>query len=122
MTRAVLIMALFDCFVLVTDKPLSVNFLRHRPNNRLKIPIEFVNADQSADLKRGCFLFRVNKFLECICEGEVPSSIELDLTGAIKGQVFRINSPALKLPPKVRPSPYVPSDFVLGIIKTPARD
>ncbi len=100
----------------VTGKPLSVNFLRYIPGNRLRIPIDFVNADQSLDLRRGCYIVRVNKSIECVCDDEVPQSVTLDLSSAQKGDVFRLN--ALKLPPKVRPAKTVAPDFVVCVVKS----
>lgn len=110
-----LFFAYFVC-QLVTDQPLSVNFLRYIPGNRLRIPIDFINADQSLDLRRGCFIVRVNKFIECVCDEEVPKTVSLDLSSAQKGDVFRLN--ALSLPSKVRPAKTVPPDFVVCVVKS----
>lgn len=76
----------------------------------------FINEDQNQDIKRGCFLVRLNRFVECVCEEEVPRDIVIDLTNVQKGDVIRLNS--LKLPPKVRPTADVASDFVIGVVKT----
>mmetsp|Transcript_14567 Transcript_14567/g.19977 ORF Transcript_14567/g.19977 Transcript_14567/m.19977 type:complete len:160 (-) Transcript_14567:114-593(-) len=100
----------------LTDKPIAVNFLKYEPGSRLRIPIIFVNSDQSVDLRRGCFVVRVNQYVECVCDGEVPESILLDLSTAQKGDVFRLNS--LQLPPQVRPSKNVPPDYVVCVIKS----
>jgi hypothetical protein len=100
----------------VTGNPLSVNFLRYVPGNRLRIPIDFANSDQSLDLRRGCFIVRVNKSIECICDDQVPSKITLDLSAAQKGDVFRINS--LTFPPHVRPALTVAPDFVVCVVKS----
>ena len=100
------------------DVPISVNFLRYRAGNRMRIPIEFINADQSVDLRRGCFLTRVNRYVECICDNsvDIPQKLSVDLTGVMKGEVIRLR--ALKLPSGVRPAPSVPGDFVLGVVKS----
>ena len=82
----------------------------------MRIPVDFVNADLSVDLRRGCFLTRVNRFVECICEHEVPAKLTVDLTGVQKGDVVRLS--ALTLPPGVRPSPTVPSDYVIAVVKS----
>ena len=82
----------------------------------MRIPVDFVNADLSVDLRRGCFLTRVNRYVECICEYEVPTKLTVDLTGAEKGDVVRLS--ALSLPPGVRPSPTVPSDYVIAVVKS----
>lgn len=76
----------------------------------------FINEDQNQDIKRGCFLVRLNRFVECVCEEEVPRDIVIDLTNVQKGDVIRLNS--LKLPHKVRPTADVAPDFVIGVVKT----
>jgi hypothetical protein len=82
----------------------------------VRIPIDFINADQSQDLKRGSFMIRINQFVECICDNEIPKSIIVDLANAQKGDVYKLNS--LVLPPNVRPSKNVHSDYVLCVVKS----
>lgn len=94
---------------------MSVNFLRYKPGTRLKIPINFVNADASQDIRRGCFLVRVNNFLECECDEEIPANITIDLSNVKKGDVIRLSK--IQLPPKVRPSKRVPLDYVFAVIQ-----
>jgi len=101
----------------VSDLPVAVNFLRYWPGvTRLRIPVEFINEESSQDMKRGCFLVRVNEFVECVCDGDVPSKIVVDLSEAKKGDVIRLNS--VKLPPQVRPAKKVAFDFVLGVVQS----
>ena len=100
----------------VLDIPIAVNFLKYRPGNRMRIPVDFVNADLSVDLRRGCFLTRVNRYVECICEHDVPSKLTIDLTGAEKGDVVRCGT--ISFPPGVRPSPTVPADYVIAVVKS----
>ena len=103
-------------FFAVTEFPISVNFLRYRPGNRVRIPVIYKNMDQSQDMKRGCFLVHVNQFIECVCDDVVPASIIVDLAEAKKGDVYRL-TPTL-LPPRVRPSKYVSADYVLGVVQS----
>lgn len=100
----------------VTEFPVSVNFLRYRHGNRVRIPVVYKNMDQSADIKRGCFLVHVNQFVECVCDGPVPATIVVDLAEAKKGDIFRL-TPEL-LPPKVRPAKTVSLDYVLGVVQS----
>lgn len=100
----------------MSELPVSVNFIKHRPGNRLRIPVEYVNEDASQDLRRGSYLVRVNNFVEVVCDGDVPAKLTVDLSNAKKGDVFRLST--LKLPPKVRPSKRVPLDYVLGVIQS----
>jgi hypothetical protein len=46
----------------LTDDPLNVNYLIYTPGQRLRIPLEYINHDMSNDLKRGCFVYRINRF------------------------------------------------------------
>lgn len=99
----------------MTNFPVSVNFLRYIPGNRIRIPIEFINEDQSQDIRRGCFVIKVHRFLECVCDEEIPEKITVDLTDARRGDIIRLHD--LKLPAKVRPAKTVPLDFVVGVVK-----
>lgn len=103
--------------IIVSEQPVNVNFLRYWPGvTRLRIPVEFANQESSQDMRRGCFLVRVHQFVECICDGEVPSKIVADLSEAKKGDVIRLSN--VKLPPQVRPAKKVPLDFVLGVVQS----
>ena len=100
----------------VNDLPVSVNFLKYKPGMRVRIPVEFVNAEQSQDLKRGSYVVRINQFVECVCDGEIPSNIIVDLSNAQKGDVFKLKN--VQLPPLVRPSKGVTPDHVFCVVKT----
>lgn len=100
----------------MNDAPLSCNFLKYWPGNRVRIPIEYINEDECPDLKKGCFLVQVNRFLECTCGDVVPATIIVDLAGKQKGSVIRLSD--LKIPAGVSPSSAVPADFVAGAIKS----
>jgi large subunit ribosomal protein L25 len=104
----------------VTDLPVSVNFLRYIPGNRIRIPVEYTNAEDNVELRRGSFLLKVNSFVECICGIDIPHSLQVDVSTASKGEVFRINN--IKFPPHVRPAVSVPLDYVLCILKTSRRN
>jgi len=100
----------------LTEKPMSLNFIKYWPGTRMRIPVEFINADQSVDLRRGSFLITVNKFIECICDMEIPKSLVVDLTGTVKGDVLKLNH--IVFPPGVKPSKNVPTDFVVGVVRS----
>lgn len=100
----------------MTGSPLNVNFLRYRPGTHLRIPIDFVNAEESQDIKRGSYVVGVREYLECVCDGAVPKSIVLDLSKAQKGDIYRVSS--LELPQRVRPAKNVPLDSVIAVIKS----
>ena len=98
----------------VTDAPLSINFLRYRPGIRVRIPVKFVGMDQNIDIKRGSFLVRINRFIECVCGEDVPQEIVVDVSKAKQKDVIRIDQ--AKLPEECNPSQRVPKDYVLAII------
>lgn len=56
------IIYLFFLFILDTNQPLAVNFLRYKPGTILKIPIKIINEDDNIDIKRGAFIFVINRF------------------------------------------------------------
>lgn len=95
---------------------MNVNFLIRKPGNVLRVPIEFINEDANQDLKRGSYILRINQFLECTCEGEIPKTLTIDLGNAPRGAVFKVSD--LKLPPNVRPAKKVPLDLVICVIKS----
>lgn len=101
---------------IVSNMPVSVNFLRYTPGKRVRIPVDFINMDQSTDIRRGCTLLRVNKFVECVCDGEIPEKIVIDVSTVSKGDVIRLTS--TMLPPRVRPSKTVPLDYVLAVVQS----
>eukprot|EP01041_Mallomonas_annulata_P007967 gene7967-16309_t len=93
----------------LTEEPFSVNFLKYWPGNTMKIPFQFLNEEMSVDLKRGCFLVYVNTFVECVCDGDIPQYINVDVSGIKKADVIRLSS--VTLPPGVRPTKSVSSDM-----------
>lgn len=52
-----------------------------------------------------------------MCDDEIPSQLEIDVSDASPGQVYRLNS--INFPSKVRPAKTVPPDFVAAVVKTP---
>jgi len=101
----------------LTDLPMSCNFLKYWSGARMRIPLNFINQDQSVALKRGCFLLRVNRFIECIVDDpeSIPDYINVDVTGTEKNDVLRLEH--VTFPPNVRPSNRVPDNFVAGVVK-----
>jgi ribosomal protein L25 (general stress protein Ctc) len=102
----------------MTNAPMSVNFLKFQSGQRLRIPMRYVNTDLCVDLRRGCFLLRVNQFVECICENpdKIPQYIDVDVSNAGKGSVLTVRD--LHFPSYVKPSNRIPSDFVAAVIKS----
>lgn len=82
----------------------------------MRIPFAYENADLSIDLKRGCFVAKINRFVQCVCTGKVPGYIMVDLTGKCKNDVIRINH--LVFPEGVRPHKSVAADFVVAVVQS----
>ena len=94
---------------------MAINFLKYRPGTRLRIPLKFINSDQSVDIRRGCLLVRVNRFIDCKCQNDIPPHIIVDLSQAKQNDVIRLRD--IKLPKGVIPTvKFSPPDYVLGII------
>lgn len=100
----------------LTLSPIAINFLKYWPGNTMRIPFNFNNMDANIDIKRGSFMVYINSFVECICDGEVPSTIDIDVSNVKNGDIVRLSS--LSLPPGVRPTPTVSSDYVICVLKS----
>ena len=91
------------------------NYLRYHSGRPLKLPIVYVNMEESPALKRDGYIIPINKFVECIIEDGVPipSHLELECTGVQIKEVLRLNR--IEFPDGVRPSDRVNvKDFVVG--------
>ena len=103
----------------LTEAPMSINFLKYWPGQFVRIPLNYINHDQSMGLKRGCFLLRTSRFLECVVDSadpaHMPKALDVDLTGTEKGDALRLDN--VIFPPHVRPSHRVPEDFVAAVVK-----
>jgi hypothetical protein len=67
----------------------------------MRIPINFTNEEDNIDVKRGCFVVPLNKFLTCRCSGDIPLEIEVDVSKAKKGEVIKVSE--ISLPAGVVP-------------------
>jgi large subunit ribosomal protein L25 len=96
-----------------------VNFLRYHPNRPLKIPIRFINQEESVALKRDGYIVPMRRYAECLIEDgvDIPESIDVECTGLRVRQVIRLKD--LIIPDGVRISKRVlkrADDFVVGIV------
>jgi large subunit ribosomal protein L25 len=96
-----------------------VNFLRYHPRRPLKIPIRFINQEESVALKRDGYIVPIQRYLECLVEdgADIPESIDVDCVGLHVRQVVRLSK--LILPDGVTISKRVlkrSDDFIAGII------
>ena len=91
------------------------NFLRYHAGRPIKIPIVYINQEESPALKRDGFIIPVNKFVECLVEdgAPIPNALELECTGLQLKDVIKLNR--LIFPDGVKPSKRVnPDTFVIG--------
>lgn len=101
----------------ITDLPVSVNWLRYYPGVKMRIPFSYYNEDKSTELKRGgSYLMTINRWVECVCDDEIPQSIPVDLSMVdARNPVIRLSQ--VHLPPRVRPHKSVSRDYVIGVLK-----
>lgn len=91
------------------------NFLRYFPGRPIKIPIVYINTEESPALKRDGFIIPVSKHIECFIEDGVaiPEAIELECTGVVLKEVLRMDR--LIFPDGVRATDRVDQEnFVVG--------
>jgi large subunit ribosomal protein L25 len=88
---------------IVTDAPLSVNFLRYRPGHKVRIPITYLNEDGSPGLKRGGYISHMHHELECtVFTDKIPDTLQADVNGLHVGD--RIHLEALNVPEGIVPA------------------
>jgi Ribosomal L25p family len=77
----------------VMGKIYCANFLRYHPKRPLKIPLTYINVEESPALKRDGYIIPVNKFVECFVEDGVPipDSLEVECTGLVLKDVVKID-------------------------------
>jgi large subunit ribosomal protein L25 len=94
------------------------NFLRYFPGRPLKIPIVYINQEESPALKRDGYIVPVNKYVECVVEEGVPipEKLELECTGVQLKEVLRLDR--IEFPDGVRLSKRVnPDKFIIGPVR-----
>jgi hypothetical protein len=97
--------------------PWSCNFLLYHVGQRVRLPIYFTNIDDCPEMKRLAHLIIVSQFIECICEGEIPDRIRVDLRTLHIGSIVRLKDIKKLLPKHVRVCKTVNKEFVAGVIK-----
>jgi large subunit ribosomal protein L25 len=82
----------------VSGAPLHIDFQRVSRSHkiRLRIPVEFINADKSPAIKLGGVLNVVMPFVELLCPPlSIPQKFEVDLSGAGFGTSFLVKNLAI---------------------------
>lgn len=99
----------------VLNKAYCVNYLRYHPGRVLRIPVQYINQEESPALKRGGFIIPINKYVKVLVEDGVaiPESIELDCTGARIKEQMRLDR--LIIPDGVRVCKSIDKEsFLIG--------
>jgi large subunit ribosomal protein L25 len=94
------------------------NFLRYHAGRPLKIPLTYVNEEESPALKRDGYIIPVKKHVECFVEEGVPipDALEVECTGLQVKDVIRIDR--LIFPDGVKPIDKLDLEkFVIGPVR-----
>lgn len=101
------------------DLPTHVDFLRLSERSRINlfIPVEFLNKEECAGLKRGGILTIVRPEVELkVTAGNIPEKITVDLKTRKLGETIKISD--VPLPAGTRPM-ITDRDFVIANIEVP---
>ncbi|MDE2789758.1 MAG: 50S ribosomal protein L25/general stress protein Ctc [Paracoccaceae bacterium] len=104
----------------VKDLPIHVDLMRLNLTSRVNlfIPTRFINEQECTGLRRGGVLTVVRPEIELkVTANNIPSDIEIDLTGLDIGDVVTISS--VELPKGTRPM-ITDRDFVIANISAPS--
>jgi ribosomal protein L25 (general stress protein Ctc) len=99
----------------VLDTIYCANFLRYHAGRPIKIPLVYINKEESNALKRDGYIIPVNKHVECLIEDGVPipEALEVECTGLEMKQVIRLDR--VIFPDGVTPSRRVNKEtFIVG--------
>ncbi|KAL3907612.1 MAG: hypothetical protein SGILL_008799, partial [Bacillariaceae sp.] len=94
------------------------NFLRYHAGRPIQIPLQFINQEESAALKRDGFIIPVKKHVECFVEegARIPDVLEVECTGLALKDIIRMDR--VIFPDGVRPSDRVDIEtFVVGPVR-----
>ncbi len=104
----------------VKDLPTHIDLLRLKRTSRIKIfiPVEFLNEEECAGIKKGGVLTVVRNEVELeVTAGDIPESLTIDLTDYDVGDAFTISDITL---PEGAKSVIQGRDFVIGNISAPS--
>lgn len=102
----------------VKFKPLSVNFVTYRPGKRykVKIPAFVDNLEDSASLRKGAILQKVEDYIPCYWKGgtDIPEMIVVDMLQAKPPTTFHLDPATL---PENLTLRYPKHNYVLCTLK-----
>jgi large subunit ribosomal protein L25 len=103
----------------VKDVPLHVDFLRIHDDSRINlfIHVDFINQEASPGLKRGGVLTVMRHEVELnVQAGDIPTSITVDMTGKVIGDVIHIED--VTLPAGTKPT--ITRNFAVANVSAPS--
>lgn len=101
----------------VLNKIYCCNFLRYFAGKTIKIPLVYINEEESGALKRGGFVVPLNRHISCVVEEgvRIPDAIEVDCTDLKLKDVIRMDR--LIFPDGVKASKKArPDKFLVGTV------
>lgn len=101
----------------IQHKLFCTNYLRYHPGRPIKIPIVYVNEEESPALKRGGFIAPISRYVTCLVEdgAAIPECLELECTGLQTREVLRLDR--ITFPDGVRICKRVKQDrFIIGSV------
>jgi hypothetical protein len=96
------------------------NFVRYHAGRPIKIPVRYINEEESAALRRDGFIIPITRQLECFVEdgADIPEYIDIECSGLQLKQAIRLDRAIL--PDGVRFSERVlakkTSDLTIGVV------
>lgn len=102
----------------VQGKIYCANFLRYHAGRPIKLPLQYINQEESPALKRDGFIVPVQKHVECLIQQGVPipDALEVECTGLVLKDVIRMDR--VIFPDGVKPTDRVDvKNFVVGPVQ-----
>jgi large subunit ribosomal protein L25 len=102
-----------------------LNYVRYHAGRPIKVPIVYINEEESIALKRDGFIVPIQRYIECFVEdgADIPEKLELECTALKRKDVIRTDR--IIVPDGVRFSDRVVKrgrDFIIGVVFGRRRD
>ena len=109
----------------VKNSIFCANFCRYYAGRPIKLPITYVNEEESPALKRDGFIIPLQRFVECFIEdgADIPNTLEVECTGLLVKDLIRLDR--VILPDGVRYSDRTikrGNQFIIGVVSGKGRD
>lgn len=109
----------------IKDAVFCVNYLRYHPARPVKIPVVYINEEESPALKKDGLLLPLQRFIPCIIEegAPIPEMLEVECANLRFKEVVRTDR--VLMPEGVRFTNAVIKkgrDFILGVVHGKSRE